>query len=43
MAALAGIGDLPDTIMDRSVVIRMRRRAAGERVASFRVAATLPP
>ncbi|RBM05177.1 hypothetical protein DEH69_28345, partial [Streptomyces sp. PT12] len=26
MAALAGIGDLPDTIMDRSVVIRMRRR-----------------
>ncbi|RPK40008.1 hypothetical protein EES40_23065 [Streptomyces sp. ADI93-02] len=36
MAALAGIGDLPDTIMDRAVVIRMRRRAAGEKVASFR-------
>src|SRR5438445_67619 len=27
MAAIAGIGDLPDTIMDRSIVIRMRRRA----------------
>ncbi|MEU9476161.1 DUF3631 domain-containing protein [Streptomyces sp. NPDC048191] len=36
MAAIAGIGDLPDTIMDRSVVIRMRRRAAGERVSPFR-------
>nr|WP_030816074.1 DUF3631 domain-containing protein [Streptomyces sp. NRRL S-337] len=36
MAALAGIGDLPDTIMDRSVVIRMRRRAEGETVRPFR-------
>jgi hypothetical protein len=36
MAALAGIGDLPDTIMDRAVVIRMRRRAPGEAVQSFR-------
>ncbi|WP_431954954.1 DUF3631 domain-containing protein, partial [Actinacidiphila sp. bgisy167] len=36
MAALAGIGDLPDTIMDRSVVIRMRRRRPGEKVAEFR-------
>jgi len=27
MAMLASIGDLPDTIMDRAVVIRMRRRA----------------
>ncbi len=36
MAALAGIGDLPETIMDRSVVIRMRRRAEGERVHPFR-------
>ena len=33
MAALAGIGALPDTIMDRAVVIRMRRRAPGETVA----------
>lgn len=31
MAAIAGIGDLPDTVMDRSVVIRMRRRAEGRR------------
>ncbi|MFE1175011.1 DUF3631 domain-containing protein [Streptomyces sp. NPDC058773] len=36
MAALAGIGDLPDTIMDRSIVIRMRRRRPGEKVAEFR-------
>ncbi|MEV7214071.1 DUF3631 domain-containing protein [Kitasatospora cineracea] len=36
MAALAGIGDLPDTVMDRSVVIRMRRRADGEVVAPLR-------
>jgi uncharacterized protein DUF3631 len=36
MAALAGIGALPDTVMDRAVVIRMRRRAEGERVKPFR-------
>ncbi|GAA2232431.1 DUF3631 domain-containing protein [Kitasatospora cystarginea] len=36
MAAIAGIGDLPDTIMDRSIVIRMRRRAEGERVSPYR-------
>ena len=36
MAMLASIGDLPDTIMDRSVVIRMRRRAPGETVSPFR-------
>ncbi|WP_405979930.1 DUF3631 domain-containing protein [Streptomyces sp. NBC_00158] len=36
MAALAGIGDLPDTIMDRSVVMRMRRRRNGEKVSEFR-------
>ncbi len=34
--ALAGLGDLPDTILTRSVVIRMRRRAPGERVEPFR-------
>ena len=35
--ALAGIGDcLPDTVLDRSVVIRMRRRAPGEQVQSYR-------
>jgi hypothetical protein len=42
MAALAGIGDLPDTIMDRSVVVRMRRRAPGERVAAFRTGRDTP-
>lgn len=34
--ALAGIGDLPDTILDRSVVVAMRRRSANEVVAPFR-------
>ncbi|MFJ9392144.1 DUF3631 domain-containing protein [Nocardioides sp. NPDC101246] len=36
MAALAGIGAMPDTIEDRAVVIRMRRRAPGESVAPYR-------
>ncbi|WP_433793059.1 DUF3631 domain-containing protein [Actinoplanes sp. CA-252034] len=36
MAALAGIGQMPDTIEDRAVVIRMRRRAKGEKVAPYR-------
>jgi hypothetical protein len=36
MAALAGIGAMPDTIEDRAVVIRMRRRAPGETVAPYR-------
>jgi len=36
MAALAGIGAMPDTIEDRAVVIKMRRRAPGESVAPFR-------
>jgi hypothetical protein len=36
MAALAGIGAMPDTIEDRAVVIRMRRRAPGEKIAPFR-------
>ncbi len=34
--ALAGLGDLPDTVMTRSVVVRMRRRAPHERVEAFR-------
>ncbi|MFJ8543052.1 DUF3631 domain-containing protein [Streptomyces sp. NPDC093586] len=42
MAALAGIGDLPDTIMDRAVVVRMRRRADGERVKPFRSRRDIP-
>jgi hypothetical protein len=34
--AVAGLGSLPDTIMSRSVVIRMRRRARNEKVEPFR-------
>ena len=34
--ALAGLGNLPDTILSRSVVVRMRRRAPGETVDPFR-------
>ncbi len=34
--ALASLGDLPDTILTRSVVIRMPRRAPGEHVVPFR-------
>jgi hypothetical protein len=34
--ALAGLGKLPDTILTRSVVIRMRRRAPDERVEPYR-------
>lgn len=36
MAAIAGIGELPDTITDRAVNIRMRRRAPHETVQPFR-------
>ena len=36
MAALAGIGALPDTITDRAVVVPMRRRAPGEVVDRYR-------
>jgi hypothetical protein len=34
--ALAGIGQLPDTVADRSIPIRMKRRADGESVEKFR-------
>ncbi|MEU3491576.1 DUF3631 domain-containing protein [Streptomyces massasporeus] len=34
--AVAGLGWLPDTILTRSVIIRMRRRAPNETVESFR-------
>jgi hypothetical protein len=34
--ALAGLGDLPDTLMSRSVILRMRRRAPDEIVEPFR-------
>jgi hypothetical protein len=34
--ALAGLDDLPDTLMSRSVVVRMRRRAPDEAIEPFR-------
>ncbi len=43
MAMLAAIGELPDTIMDRAVVIRMRRRAPGEHVDPYRTRRDAPP
>jgi hypothetical protein len=43
MAALAGIGAMPDTIEDRAVIVRMRRRAPGEKVAPYRVRRDGPP
>jgi hypothetical protein len=36
MAAIAGIGAMPDTITDRGINGTMRRRTAGERVSQFR-------
>ncbi len=43
MVALAGIGRLPDTIEDRAVIIRMRRRARHETVQPYRVRCDAPP
>ncbi len=40
--ALAGLGDLPDTLMTRSIVVRMRRRAPSEHVAPFRYRIAAP-
>ena len=37
LVALAGIGDMPDTIEDRAVLITMRRRAPDELVQPYRV------
>jgi hypothetical protein len=34
--ALAGLGDLPDTILTRSVIVKMRRRAPTEKVEPYR-------
>src|SRR5215217_5002837 len=34
--ALAGLGGLPDTILSRSVIIKMRRRSPGEAIEPFR-------
>ena len=40
--ALAGLDDLPDTLMTRSVVVRMRRRAPHEIVEPFRYRVNAP-
>jgi hypothetical protein len=40
--ALAGLGWLPDTILSRSVIVRMRRRAPDERIEAFRRRLHLP-
>ena len=37
MAAIAAIGQLPDTITDRAVNIDLKRRAPGEKVSKFRI------
>ncbi len=34
--ALAGLGWLPETILTRSIIVQMRRRAPGERIQPFR-------
>jgi len=34
--AMAGLGHLPDTLMSRSIILRMRRRAAHEQVQPWR-------
>lgn len=36
MAAMAGIGRMPDTIEDRAIVVQMERRKPGEEVSPFR-------
>jgi hypothetical protein len=41
-AALAAIGTLPDTILDRAVVVRMRRRAPDQPVRKYRERVTRP-
>lgn len=35
--ALAGLGELPDTILSRSIIVRMRRRSPDETIESFRM------
>lgn len=34
--ALAGLGNLPDTILTRSIIVRMRRRSSAEKVEPYR-------
>lgn len=42
MALIGGIGDMPDTIEDRAVVISMRRRGPNEQVSPFRRRRAIP-
>jgi hypothetical protein len=42
MAVIGGIGDMPDTIEDRAVVITLQRRAPGEKVTSWRSRRAIP-
>jgi Protein of unknown function (DUF3631) len=42
MAIIGGIGDMPDTIEDRAVVVSMRRRAPGESVTQWRARRAVP-
>src|SRR5262245_32766023 len=35
--AMAGLGNLPDTILTRSVIVRMRRRAPAEQIEPYRL------
>lgn len=42
MAIIGGIGDMPDTIEDRAVVLSMRRRAPGEQVTQWRTRRAVP-
>jgi hypothetical protein len=42
MAIIGGIGDMPDTIEDRAIVLSMRRRAPGETVTQWRTRRAVP-
>jgi hypothetical protein len=35
--AVAGIGDLPDTVLDRSIIVPMRRRSRHEHIERYRI------
>jgi hypothetical protein len=41
--AIAGIGKLPDTVQSRSIPIRLKRRAPGERIERFRYVRSVSP
>jgi hypothetical protein len=42
MAAMAGIGDMPETIEDRAVIVEMRRRSPNEMVRPYRTRRDAP-